>query len=255
MTWCVKKPWDLSIGVSLLFLIKCWVLYLYPCECIVNVSRWIEGWPDNAGNRHSFVKADWVHMFSEGCCSRDDGKTINWHHLTWNWQVSFWKGIEGLLFCKCSVLHVQFPHHQRWVSFTVDYNLLVILMSHRRVWIGLHNSSQCQWLNCWSDLFPRRVWNLGSGFSQCCRLQYFKVSMIFLCLGSVLARLLLPGLSQMWRRYLRSFLYSHRHARDDADRQQISLHPQVGSVDLNLLGVCPTACLLPCSFWVYWVYQ
>jgi hypothetical protein len=32
----------------------------------------------------------------------------------------------------------------------------------------------------------------------------------------------------MWRRHLWSFLYSHRHAGDDADRQQISLHPQEG---------------------------
>ncbi len=41
-------------------------------------------------------------------------------------------------------------------------------------------------------------------------------------------QLLLPGLSQTWRRHLWSFLYSHRHAGDDADRQQISLHPQEG---------------------------
>jgi hypothetical protein len=43
----------------------------------------------------------------------------------------------------------------------------------------------------------------------------------------------------MWRRYLWSFLYSHRHARDDADRQQLSLHPQMWVIktELDELGL------------------
>jgi hypothetical protein len=90
---------------------------------------------------------------------------------------------------------------------------------------------------------------LGSGFSQSCRLQYFKVSMIFLCLGSVLA----DRFSQACHRCGEdtcghSFIHTGMQEMMLIGSKFPSIHNKVGSVDLNLLGVCPTACLLCCSF-------